>query len=109
MDLNNNGKDDVQELKEAAGAFIHDAEKSLEDAATAGWHWLQNELAKLTDEVKTDLKAALVQAAGDDKPIGEVVADTLTILARDGMDLVEQVGSDVIEALAGLTTVKPRA
>lgn len=105
MDLNNNGKDDVQELKDAAGTFLTAVGHDLVAAAEAAWEWLKAELAKLSAQALAMLKAAVVEAFGNgDRPLGEVVADTLTILYREARELADEIKSDVVTALVGLTT-----
>lgn len=91
-------------------AFIQSVETTIATDAEAAWNWLKNELAILAPEVLADLKAAVATAANEAISAGSsgsVVTDTLNILARDGVAVLNQVKSDVITAVVGLTTAKP--
>lgn len=106
-DLNQNGVDDLTELK----TFIQTVGTDLLQDAGEAWQWLLAELAKLAKEALDALKTAIQQALGSaasGKPVGEIVADTLTILYRDFETLAAQISSDVVTALVGLTTA-PKA
>jgi hypothetical protein len=106
LDLNRNGKDD----------FIEIADGILGAVEQAG-SWLRGEVAGLLPATQDIFTGALNQAKGPPgtaKPIGEVVADTLTILYNEGHDLfvgaedvvkaeAKTIKSSVIEAAAGLT------
>lgn len=106
LDLNRNGKDDFLEIGDGI----------LEAVEQAG-SWLRGEIAGLLPATQEVFSGALDIAkgeAGKAKPIGEVVADTLTILFNEGHDLftsaadevkaeAKTISSSVIEAAAGLT------
>lgn len=105
MDLNNNGKDDIQEIKD----WFWAEETKLMDGAARIWDWVvaeANRIESLIEGAWTAIKAALKEAIGDiladPKSIGQVVADTLTIIARTSMAVVNEVKSDFLTALAGL-------
>lgn len=98
------------EIVADAKAFIQNAETTIAVDAEAAWNWLKNELDALAPEVLADLKAAVAAAANEAISAGSsgsVVTDTLNILARDGVAILNQVKSDVVSAVVGLTTAKP--
>ncbi len=103
--------DDIQKAETNVVAFIHNVETDLITDAQAAWVWLQGELSALEPTVLADLKSAVSSAAKEavsgTASAGGIVADTLTILARDGLDVLSKVKSDVITAVVGLTTVTP--
>lgn len=102
----------IQEAEAAVKAFIQNVETTLIQDAEAAGAWLLAELKALAPEVLSDLKAAVAAAAQEaisGAGAGNTVADTLTILARDGADILAQVKSEVVSAVVGLTTVKPTA
>lgn len=97
---------DFSEVK----AFIQREGTVLLQDVDNGILWLKNELMQLAPEVQADLKVAVGSAATeamDGATSGSIVADTLTILARDGAAVLSQVKSDVLTAVVGLTTAKP--
>lgn len=105
MDLNKDGKDDLQQLR----TFIEDVGTDLLETANAAWEWLKAELAKLTARALAVLKSAIQSAlasAGAGRPLGEVVADTLTILYREARDIFDEFKSDVVQAMVGLTVAR---
>jgi hypothetical protein len=112
-DLNNNGKDDIAEIEDAAKAFIAEIGTDIRDDALRAFEWLKDEVAALEPQIRLDLKDAIRQAVMDATSgagtTGSIVADTLTILARDGGEVVNKVKSDVLTALVGLTTATPGA
>jgi len=108
MDINQNGVDDIVELR----AFIQNVGTDLLEDAQQAWEWVKSEVAKLAKEAWAALKTAIQQAMGSigaGKPLGEVVADTLTILYRDFQQFAAEISSDLITALVGLTTVRKTA
>lgn len=105
MDLNNNGKDDIQEIKD----WFWAEETKLMDGAARIWDWVKAEAARIEAlvegawaTIKDALKEAIGDILADPKSIGQVVADTLTIIARTSMALLNEVKSDFLTALAGL-------
>lgn len=107
MDINQDGKDDIQQLKD----FLSDVGTDLLENAAAAWEWLKNELAKIKQLFADGLeiiKAAINQAIGQfgSRPLGELVADTLTILANTAKHIFDVTKSDVLTALIGLTAPK---
>ena len=105
LDLNNNGVDDLEELS----TFIRDIGTDLLEDAAAAWEWLKQEAKKITAlfaDAMVVIKAAVLKALGDvlTRPLGEIVADTLTILYREARHIAEVVSSDFITALIGLTS-----
>lgn len=99
------------EVKKDVVLFIDTAEHDLITIAQSAYAWVQHELSLLAPEVLADLKGAVQSAAAEavSKGLnagttGTVVTDTLNILARDGMDILAQVKSDVITAVVGLVT-----
>lgn len=98
------------EIVADAKAFIQNAETTIVADAEAAWSWLKNELAALEPAVLADLKVAVATAATEalsTGSTGSAVTDTLNILARDGIAVVNQVKTDVLTAVVGLTTAKP--
>lgn len=93
-------------------AFIQNAETDLTADMEAAWAWVKNELAALEPTVLADLKTAVATAATEALSSGSsssVVTDTLNILARDGLDVLGKVKSDVVTAVVGMTTARPAA
>lgn len=119
MDLNKNGKDDVKEVVDGVTDFISKEGILIGAAVADAVKWLQGELAGVPDIVQGKLSEIIQLAKGDGtKPIGEVVADALTISYNDGhhlfsdveagvVDGVKAIKSSVIEAVARITTVVP--
>lgn len=108
LDLNRNGRDDFLEIKDG-----------VLEAVTSAGAWLAGEIAGLLPGVQQALNDALntAKGTGATKPIGEIVADTLTILYNEGHDIfneasdevkagAKEIKSSVIEATAGLTLQK---
>lgn len=90
-----------------AKAWIQREETVLAQDADDAYNWLKAELLALEPEVAAMLKAAVgaavQEALGNGATLGTVVADTLTILARDGAQVLAQVKSEVVTAVVGLT------
>lgn len=119
MDLNNNGKDDGQEIIDGATDFISQEGILIGTAVGNAVKWLQGEIAGIPSAVQAKLADIIKQAKGDGtKPVGEVVADALTIAYNDGHAIfdgveaevvagVKAIDSAVIEAAARITTVVP--
>lgn len=95
-----------EEITSDAKAFIQRAETDLITDAEDAYAWLKAEYALLSPEVLADLKsaaAAAVTEALSGGGTGVIVADALTILARDGAAILAQVKSTVVTATVGLT------
>lgn len=87
-------------------AFIQRVETDLVQDAEDAYAWLKSEYALLAPTVLTDLKlaaSAAVTEALSGAGTGSIVADALTILARDGAAILSQVKSEVVTATVGLT------
>jgi len=113
MDLNRNGKDDFLEVADG-----------IVEAVTNAAHWVQGILVGLAAEAAQApqlfadvLNHVKTNDDGSAKPIGEVVADFLTVIYNDGhhvlegvetnaVEAVRKVESGVVEAVAGLTLQK---
>lgn len=105
IDLNKNGKDDIEEIKE----WATDVATDLMAGAARVWEWVKAEAARieaLFTGAMSVIKAALQKAMGDvqadPKSVGQIVADTLTILAREARHLLDEIKSDFLVALQGL-------
>lgn len=73
--------------------------------AEDGYDWLKTELAKLEPTVAKDFDAAVTTVINDlvaGDTAGATVANILTVLARDGADVLAAVGSDVAAAYVAL-------
>lgn len=94
----------------AVKAFVANAETTLEADANLAWDWLKLELAKIEPTILAQVKAAINEVAVDlesGETAGVAMADVLTVLARDGIQDVMAVKTDVLNALIGLTTASP--
>lgn len=112
MSPNNTFESLGEEIVADAKAFIQSAETDLIADAEAAGAWLMAELRALEPMVLADLKVAVSSAVTEAVSTGSAastVTDTLNILARDGMDVLAKVKSDVVVAVVGLTSAKPAA
>lgn len=105
MDLNKNGVDDIEEIK----ASLHDATTDLMAGVARVWDWVKAEAARIEAlftgslaVIKNAVLRAIGQAEADPKTIGQIVADTLNIIAREARHLLEEVKSEFLIALTGL-------
>lgn len=97
------------EIVSGVKAFVQEVETDIVEDAEAAWGWLKAEFDKLEPEILADLKAAIQIAlteALSGGSAGSVVTDVLNILARDGMEVLNAVKTDVLVATVGLTTAK---
>lgn len=103
-------KDDINTDIANVKAFVQREETVLEQDAQDAYAWLKSELAALEPTVVADLKAAVSAAVTEARAGatgGSILADSLTILARDGLDILYSVKTDVLNAVVGLTAATP--
>lgn len=101
-----------QEAIAGAKAFVANAGTDLVTDAQAGWVWLMGEIQKIEPVVLGQLKGAIQEIAEDfekGESEGVVMADVLTVLARDGLDDALAIKTDVIQGIVGLVTANPGA
>lgn len=99
-----------QEAVADGKAFIATAEADVKAIASASWNWLLAELEKIEPTVLAQVKSAINEVATDleeGETAGVALADVLTVLARDGLEDVMAIKTDVLSALIGLTTASP--
>lgn len=95
-----------EEIVADGKAFIQRVETDVVQDAEDAYAWLKKEYAALSPEILADLKTAVgaaVTEALSGGGTGAIVADALTILARDGAAILAQVKSEVVTATVGLT------
>lgn len=122
MDINNNGKDDLQEIKDGFAQLVTDA-KTLNVSALItdlqnGAAWTVNYVADLCEEAQTIFNAVITKVKAESATLGEAVANALTLLnnpslhnafgaAQGTIAQLVAIGSDVItkvlSLLSGLT------
>jgi hypothetical protein len=105
MDLNKNGIDDIEEIKK----YVADKTTDLMTGVAHVWDWVKAEAARIEalfegslQTIKDAVLRAIGSAEADPKTIGEIVADTLNIIAREATHLLEEVKSEFLIALTGL-------
>lgn len=100
--------DEVKQDLSNVGKAISTEAAVLIAKAESGYDWVKSELAKLEPTVAADLDAAVEEVIQDfisGKSEAVTVADLLTVLYRDGADIVAKVDSDLLAAYVAL--VKP--
>lgn len=118
IDLNKNGKDDVQEIADGIKEFIAKEATLISEEVASATNWLQGELAGLPDSAQQFFAAAVSKAQSSGGTLGEQIADTLTLLYNDGLHAAVGIGEDVgamlkaipsevVTAAVGITSKAP--
>lgn len=107
MDINKNGKDDLQEIVDGVNQFIADAKAgnvtSLVQDLRNGAAWAVNEFDALCMEAQNFFQAIIARVRASAGPLGEQVADVLTLLYNEALHAasgLSQVASDQLKALS---------
>lgn len=119
MDINQNGKDDLQEIKDGFAQLVADA-KALNATALVqdlknGAAWTVDYVEKLTEEAQTIFNAVIAKVKAESATLGEAVANALTLLnnpslhnafgaAQSTIAQLVAIGSDVITKVLSLLT-----
>ena len=117
MDINQNGKDDVQEIKDGFAQLVADA-KALDASALIndlknGAAWTVNYVTDLCEEAQKIFNAVIAKVKAESATLGEAVANALTLLnnpslhtafgaAQTTIDQLLAIGSDVITKVLSL-------
>jgi len=124
MDINQNGKDDLQEIKDGFAQLVTDA-KNLDATALVndlknGAAWTVNYVTDLCDEAQTIFNAVITKVKAESATLGEAVANALTLLnnpslhtafgaAQTTIQQLMAIGSDVITKVLSLLSALPAA
>lgn len=119
MDINQNGKDDLQEIRDGFAQLVADA-KALNATALVqdlknGAAWTVDYVEKLTEEAQTIFNAVIAKVKAESATLGEAVANALTLLnnpslhnafgaAQGTIAQLVAIGSDVITKVLSLLT-----
>lgn len=117
MDINNNGKDDIQEIVDGVNQFFADAKAGNVNALVTdlknGAAWAVKEFEALCTEAQTFFQAIVAKVKAAAGPLGEQVASVLTLiynetlhaaagLTRTASDQLKSLSSQAITAALGL-------
>lgn len=107
MDLNNNGKDDLQEIKDGFAQLVTDA-KALDATALVndlknGAAWTVNYVADLCEEAQTIFNAVIAKVKGESKTLGEAVANALTLLNNPSLHTAFGAAQSTIAQLVAIS------
>lgn len=107
MDINKNGKDDIQEIVDGVNQFIADAKALNVNALVAdlknGAAWAVNEFEALCQEAQTFFQAVVTKVKATAGPLGEQVASVLTLIYNETLHAatgLSQTASDQLKALS---------
>ena len=117
MDFNNNGKDDIQELRDGFAQLKNDllsgsVSAVIDDIAHAG-DWLEDFLNGLAADAKAFFQWGMDRVKAESQTAGEAVANMLTLLANGelqrGLGVAEEaiaqlfaISSQIVEAAVAL-------
>lgn len=124
MDINQNGKDDLQEIKDGFAQLVTDA-KNLDATALVndlknGAAWTVNYVTDLCEEAQTIFNAVITKVKAESATLGEAVANALTLLnnpslhnafgaAQTTIQQLLAIGSDLITKVLSLLSALPAA
>lgn len=119
MDINQNNKDDLQEIKDGIAQLVADA-KALNPGAVIqdlknGAAWTVDYIEKLTEEAQVIFNAVITKVKAESQTLGEAVANALTLLnsprlhnafgaTQDTITQLLAIGSDVITKVLAMVT-----
>jgi hypothetical protein len=118
IDLNKNGKDDIQEIADGIKQFIRDEGTLIGSHIASATAWLQGEAAGIPDAAQQYFSAALAKVKATGGSLGEQVADMLTLLYNDTLHeavglgqeastALKDIKSEVVSAAVGLLATAP--
>jgi hypothetical protein len=108
MDLNNNGKDDIQEVKDGFAQLFNDAKAGnvsgvLQDLKN-GAAWTVEYVEDLCDEAQQFLSAVIAKVKSESQTLGEAVANALTLLYSGDLHGALALGQQAIDELKAITS-----
>lgn len=119
MDINQNGKDDLQEIEAGLAQLAADA-KALNPGAVIqdlknGVAWTVDYIEKLTAEAQLILNAVITKVQGESKTLGEAVTNALNLLnsprlhsafgaTQDTIAQLVAIGSDILTKVLAMVT-----
>lgn len=108
MDINQNGKDDLQEIKDGFAQLVADA-RALNPTAVIedlknGAAWTVNYVENLCEEAQTILNAVIARVKAESKTLGEAVANALTLINNPALHNAFGAASDTIAQLVAISS-----
>lgn len=94
IDINQDGIDDIQQIKEFVIGIADDA-----------WNALLEALRNMIPKAVAALRAAaltVINGIVEHRPFGEIVADVFTVLYREFKDVADQIESRVVSSYMAL-------
>jgi predicted trehalose synthase len=108
MDINQNGKDDIQEIKDGFAQLVADA-KALNPTAVItdlknGAAWTVNYVEALCEEAQTIFNAVITKVKAESSTLGEAVANALTLLNNPSLHSAFGAAQDTIAQLVAISS-----